>query len=159
MPRKQPLDYAFSLLELRDRSTGEIRRKMQQKGYLEVEINAAVERLSELDFLNDRRFAESYLRAQLGIRPRGRFELQAKLRQLYLPEDLIMETLEGYGSEAEEVQAREAARRWLSRKSDLPPPEQREKLARFLAGRGFGWEVIKRTLDQMLSVKDQNGKG
>lgn len=122
---------------------------MQEKGYAEEEIKAVVERLVELELLNDRVFAKKYLRYQLQIKPQGRYRIKGKLIQLAIPEELVREALSDYDADQELTQAQQAAEDWLERKGNLPTEEKRGKLARFLASRGFGWETTKKILDRI----------
>ncbi len=59
--RSNPLDYAFRLLSYRDRAWSEIERRMQEKGYLEKEIEEVKSKLEELDLINDSEFVSSYI--------------------------------------------------------------------------------------------------
>lgn len=144
-----PFNYALKLLQLRDRSQGEIEEKMKQKSYLEEEISATISKLGELEFINDRKFAASYVRNQLMLKPQGKRALWIKLKRLRLSDEIISEVLDKLDNKAESIQAHAAAERWLNQHRNLPDEERKVKLSRYLAGRGFGWETVKRVLESI----------
>jgi regulatory protein len=150
MSRKKPMESALYLLKLRDRSSGEIKEKMERKGFLKEEIEATMKDLTEKGLLDDQRFVENYLRYQLQLKPQGKYRLKMRLIQLHLENDLINQALNRIESKDEIELAKKAAQKWLNQKEKLPVEKKREKLARYLAGQGFGWEVIKAVIVQLL---------
>jgi regulatory protein len=151
---KKPIDYALFLLKIRDRSSGEIKEKMRQKGFSDQEIAETTNFLLDRGFLDDEKFARNYINFQLKIKPQGKYRLQMKLKQLYLPDEIIKEAILEYSPDEEITQAVELAEKWLGRKSGLEEAEKREKLARYLAGRGFNWDTVKKVFDRLAESPD-----
>ncbi|OQA04756.1 MAG: Regulatory protein RecX [bacterium ADurb.Bin400] len=149
MPKYEPLQYALSLLKLRDRTVGEMRDKMRRKGYLGEEVEQVIAKLLEKDLLNDQRFAESYLRSQVQYRPSGRHRIRAKMKQLFLSDQLIQSVMSGYDVGTETEKAKDLTQRWLAKKAGITDDEIRQKLGRFLSSRGFDWEVVREVLDRI----------
>lgn len=146
MSQKTPVNYALLLLKIRDRSTEEIRAKMRRKGFLESEITKTVDFLNDRKFLDDRKFAANYLKSQINNYPQGKRRLYAKLRQVYLPDDIITETLANIDSDGERQMAADAAERWLNKHQNVPAEEIKIKLSRYLAERGFNWEIAEEVI-------------
>jgi regulatory protein len=75
------LDTAIRMLARREHSAFELRRKLQQKGIGEAEIEEAIVRLQQEGLLSDQRYAESYIhmRKNKGYGPQ-RIALELKER-------------------------------------------------------------------------------
>lgn len=147
--RNSPLNYALMLLKIRDRGSQEIRVRMQRKGFIEEEIVTTIRFLEEQKLLDDRKFAENYLKSQLARSPQGKRRLYAKLKQTHLPNDIINEALNDIDSKTEAELAKEAAEHWLERNNNVPEEEIKPKLSRYLAGRGFGWDTVGDIIDRI----------
>lgn len=143
MPGKySPRNYALMLLKIRDRGTEEIKLKMRRKSFSESEIDETIKFLSEKKFIDDDKFARKYLQSQINRAPQGKRRLYAKMKQVYLSNDVINQTLKLIDADKEKDLAAEAASQWLLRNSRLPKEEIKPKLSRYLAGRGFGWDIV-----------------
>mgnify|MGYP001598281383 FL=1 len=147
MNRKKPIEYALYLLKIRDRSSGEIRQKMKRKDFSEREISEVLAFLDQKKFIDDEKFVRNYIRYQLDQKPQGKFKLKIGLLALKVPGEMIDRALSEYGSDEEKLMAKESAEKWLNRKKSIKKEEKRDKLARYLAGRGFGWEIIRSVLE------------
>jgi regulatory protein len=125
-------DRAMRLLAHRDRSRAELERALVDSGYPSTLSAALVERLVEVELVNDMRFAAAYTRtrlsAGLGIR-RIRRELADKGIAAETIELVINEETDGMD---ELARARDAlrGRRAATR-------QERDKLVRRLVSRGF----------------------
>jgi regulatory protein len=139
---------ALSLLEVRARATREIQTRLKQKGYEEGTIALVVEKLQQLELLDDALFARQWVEARSrtgGSRPLGRRRLSTELFQKGVAKDEVAEAVASVSDEDELVLAREAARKKVRR---VPTDQdtlraERQKLMGFLQRRGFGWEVVK----------------
>jgi regulatory protein len=132
---------ALRLLSGREHSRAELERKLGPHEEEPGQLQRVLDELEAKGFINHERVAESVVHrrgAKLGAM-RIRQELQAK----GLDPELVAQTVARLKS-TEVVRAREVWRR----KFDALPADaaERGKQARFLAGRGFGGEVIGRVL-------------
>lgn len=145
MPReKKPpalREQALACLARREHSRAELMRKLRQSGHVEDEIAALLDDFEARNWLSDRRFAESYV-ADHRARS-GPVKLAYELRLRGVGEDIIDAVLiESRDSELE--RAREVWRK----KFGTPPGDAQEKAKqmRFLQGRGFSQDVIRRAV-------------
>lgn len=157
----KPLEYALYLLKIRDRSVGEIRHKMSVRKCSKEEIEEVILFLNDKNFLNDERFASNFVRNQLSIKPQGKYKLEQRLKQLYVDEKIIKDVLGQIDIKEERDSAKELAERWLRKHTDnrihLPAGKAgiaedkklKEKLIRYLIGRGFDYETIKEILQNL----------
>lgn len=145
--REVALQAALRFLGYRARSRQELRQNLTKHEIPETVIEETLQRLEENGLLNDDAFARAWVENRSTFRPRGRRALKMELRQKGLPEDTIQSALEQ--ADGEETLALQAARKWARKLQGLQYLEFRNKLAGFLARRGFSYEVILPTVRQL----------
>ena len=136
-------DAALRLLARREHSRRELHSKLQLRAYEAQQIEQALDRLCEQDYLSDQRFAEAYV-AERVAKGFGALRIEAELRE------------RGIDGAATAAVLAPFAERWESLLADLlqrkfgsePPADRREwlKRARFLQSRGFRADSIRRVL-------------
>ncbi len=72
---------AARFLEARPRSTDEARRRLKDAGYRVDLVDAALDRLTELGYLDDAAFARAWVESRDRARPRGARALRDELRR------------------------------------------------------------------------------
>lgn len=71
---------ALQLIGRAEQSRQGLTLKLEQRGYSEPVVRRVLDRLTELDFINDRRFAEAWIHTQLGLsRTRSTMQLVSGL--------------------------------------------------------------------------------
>jgi regulatory protein len=125
-----------------------MRESLRRKGYSDKETETAIAKLVEWGYLDDEGYSREILRAMQRTCPIGRrravFELTRRLFDKELIERAVDEVFAGVG---EEELAALAARKYLSNKKNESTTEiERERLARWLQRRGFGFEAIHSAL-------------
>jgi len=71
---------AARFLEARPRSTDEVRRRLRDAGYRVDLVDAALDRLAQLGYLDDAAFARAWVESRDRARPRGARALRDELR-------------------------------------------------------------------------------
>lgn len=149
---------AVRLLEARPRSVAEVRRRLRGSGYPPPLVDAAVERLEELGFLDDETFARSWVESRDRARPRGERALRSELLGKGIDRaviDLVLAERRGEGearpdSEEAPVDADEAAARRLTARHArslarvTDPRVRRQRAYALLARNGFDPDVAAR---------------
>lgn len=151
--KRQDVFYqAQAILARRDHSAAEVKAKLARKGFTKDEIAKTVDFLQEKKLLDDALFAKEYIESILRAKPVGPRYLSAKLKQKGVGEGIIQETLgEIKGREA--ILAEQAAAQWKrlhpSTSSGQVPKhaQDKQRLFRFLASRGFTQDVISAIMD------------
>ncbi len=135
---------ALRLLALRDHSRAELARKLAPLGTPE-EVHATIDRMSELGLQSDRRFAEAWVRSKAGRF--GTTRLRMELARRGIDTDTVAEVLAHNELDSDLERARGV---WTS-KFGSPAQDRREwaRQARFLQGRGFSSEVIRKLLKEV----------
>jgi len=143
-------EQAISLLARRMRTEAEVRRALCAKGYSSEVVRAVVRELRRQGYLDDRRYAETYVELRTASSPRGRWVLLAELRKKGVDREIADDALRHLDAEEEYRLARSLAERRLTRLGG-EEEERRMRLARFLLGRGFSASVVLRVLEECFS--------
>ena len=143
---------ALAMLDRRDYSRAELLKKLVEKGENETEAAAAVERLAELGFVDDARYAPIIVRhyAAKGYGPQ---RVRQELQRRGIPKDLWDEAMEQMPRQDDTVD------RLLRSKLKSEPPDRAElkKAQDFLLRKGYGWDEIKAALGRYNSeIEEEN---
>lgn len=136
-------DYALYLVSLRMYSQGNLIKKLKEKGYSDEEVLSAINRLTELKYLDDRQYAQIYLENLIKYRNFGYFGVKKKLLEKRLAPELVNKLMQNFTLK-EEVKI---GKRLLSSKALVMAPNgkgkiAKEPVARKLQSRGFRSEAI-----------------
>lgn len=123
----------------RDHSAAELRRKLGRRGGAPEDLDGLLQGLAEEGLLDEARFAQGYVRRRAG-RGFGRARILQELVQRGVPRPEAEEALEEVELPDELEQAVELARRRRA------SGRATDSIARFLQGRGFPSEVIRKAL-------------
>jgi regulatory protein len=86
---------AARFLEARPRSRDEVRRRLRDAGYRAELVEAALDRLTDLGFLDDAAFARSWIESRDRARPRGARALRDELHRMGVAETDVESALAG----------------------------------------------------------------
>ncbi|GAB1395103.1 hypothetical protein MASR1M60_32670 [Rhodocyclaceae bacterium] len=133
---------AVRLLTRREHTRAELARKLAPHGS-EEEIDTVLNELAKSGLQSDARFAESYLRSQAGRL--GGARLRQTLRQKGVCAELVQTHIEDLPDELARAHGV-----W-QKKFAVVPADAKEwaKQARFLQGRGFSSEIIRKLLKEI----------
>jgi regulatory protein len=138
--RQQALETALRLLARSPRSEKDLRQSLRRRGLGWEAVDAASERMRELGYLDDAKFARSFVESRQSATPRSRRYLAFELGQKGVARELAAPALE---SVSDEDAAYEAARRRLPSLRGADYATFQRRLGSFLAGRGFGYGVAR----------------
>jgi regulatory protein len=133
---------AIALLARRDYASGELRARLERKGFNAQIVACTIAELAEERALDDARYAGNYV-SYCAARGQGPLRIAAELKALELPADLIEAALAG-GPDW-----RESAREVRNRKFGPEPPADwpdKARQVRFLQYRGFSSDHIRLAL-------------
>jgi regulatory protein len=143
----------ISLLSRRPHSKREITQYLQKKHATDKQKEIIVQKLENLNYINDEEFVVWWIDQRKTFRPKGKIAIFQELRQKGVDEKLIKSVF-GKSEEKKENSdfsvALELGKKRYERVKNLPEMEVKTKLSRFLAGRGFEWEIIKDVIDSLL---------
>lgn len=110
-------------------------------------VEQAIERLIELNYLNDLEYAKHYISDRARFRPRGKMMIQRELMARGIAkEELQIAFVDGEEAYDESGSAEELIRRKERAWGGLDVKKKREKAYRFLQSKGFGRDTIYKVL-------------
>ena len=130
---------ALDLLSRRDHSRVELRQKLIQKGAQVEEIGPLLDELEGLGYLDDRRFAENFVRFRAG-KAWGRRRYGQELAKRGVDSEIVKEILETT-PELTYQSMDEKLRRLVER--ELSRGKEPDKVAASLARKGFALPAIR----------------
>lgn len=145
---------AVNLLSYRPRSMQEIRQRLRKKDYDEIVIEEAIERMSNLAYLDDTTFARFWIESRNRSKPRGKTALRYELRQKGVADDIIHELLDDLVDE--QSAAYQAAQVRVRRMRGKTQFEFKRKIGSFLQRRGFGYDAVKQALDTLIEELEED---
>ncbi len=140
---------ALSLLDFSARASGEMRRKLLLKGYLEPVVDAAIQRLSENRLIDDARYAERVVESACG--KVGLFALKRKLRAKGIDEETAEAALDAVDEADQLDAAKHLAQKLLHKYAAQDERQARAKISQALARRGFSWDVVSAALEGLFN--------
>ena len=132
---------ALQLLDKRDYSRTELLRKLAEKDFDEAEATEAVDRLVELGFVDDARYAPIIVR-HYAAKGYGAQRVRQELQRRGIPKELWDEAMEQMPQQDDTVDRLLRSRL----KSDAPDRAELKKASDFLLRKGYGWDEIKAAL-------------
>jgi regulatory protein len=131
------------LLEVQPRSRRDLARRLAERGHARADIEDALSRLEAVGVLDDRVYAEGFIRRRLRLRPRGRALLRRELKVRGVEGPVADQVLDAFSSELDEVAlARAVLARRSSRWSKLTPAQRRRRAVGTLRRLGFAPAAI-----------------
>ena len=147
---------ALRLLEFADRTEKQLRDKLLEGGFSEEETEDALEYARSFHYLDDRRYAENFVRARLG--EKSLFEIRHMLRDRGVsPENIELVLMQS--EEQEEGSDRETVERLFLKKygrQDLSDPKVYERAFRYFSNRGFRYEDIRAALEAAIGRAEED---
>ncbi len=137
-------EWALRTLQISPKSERDLYRKLERKFESDL-AKRVVKRLKDADLLNDRRLAERLVSELVASKTKSKKEILLKLRQKGIPNDLARGVVMKVESEEDTVMKLALVKnRKLS--ADLPWKERYEKVASYLARKGFGYSDIRKAV-------------
>lgn len=129
----------LNLLSYRQRSEWELRDYLRRKKQDDNDIEKTLSKLSENGYVDDRRFAKSWVETRRLLKPMSQKRLRLELRQKRIADDIIDEILA-----EDETNELDVLKEIIERKAKRYPDKQ--KLMQYLARQGFSYDNIKSAL-------------
>lgn len=146
------LNSSYRFLSYRPRSEKEIRDYLKKKKASNLTIKNIIQKLISNKFIDDEEFTRWWIEQRTKIKPKGVRFIKFELKQKGIDKDLIEKVFEDSSEEiiTDFEKALNLAQRRMTRYKNEEPRKRYEKLARFLASKGFDFDVIKKVIDQVL---------
>jgi regulatory protein len=134
-------DRVLNLLSYRMRSEWEIRDYLRRKSAAPSEIDQLVTRLSKLGYVNDQRFAESWVESRRYGKPISQRKLRAELAAKRIDSAIIDAVMK---ADSTAVDEQSILKQLVAKKRQRYPDDA--KFMQYLARQGFRYDDIKSAL-------------
>ena len=142
---------SLRFLSYRPRSEKEIRVNLQRKKAEPSIIKKVIAKLKEQKFLNDEEFAKWWGESRSRFKPRSSRLVKLELKQKGISRETIDKMIYDLRLTINDLeQAKKLVEKRIERVRNLSKQEIYQKLGGFLARRGFDWETIKQSIDELI---------
>lgn len=142
---------AIRLLEHRDRTASDLRKRLGDRGFDADVLADTLERLQREGFVDDARFAQRYAESMRELRGYGERRIQLELSRRGIDKELVASVSSVARADEQETADRLAVARARRFPTDLPREQALRRLAGYLSRKGFGpdvvWSAAKRALE------------
>jgi regulatory protein len=148
-------DKALKLIARRDHFRAELAEKLRRKGFDEPDVDRALERLEDLDLVDDEALAVRFVEFRSVDRGWGPRRLTAEMRRRGVERDLA-ERMSRIDDELHDRALATAVRRVELRAKEgwWRLPEGRARLVKSLIGRGFTTDVAYRAIADLAAERE-----
>lgn len=137
---------ALRFLSFRPRSEKEVRDFFNKKKVDPQIIEKIINFLKEKNFINDQKFVAWWIEQRTTFKPRSLRLIKMELQQKGIADELIEFPISN-----DKEQAIKLIERKIEKYKDLPKYEIYQKLGPFLARKGFNYDTIKASIDEILT--------
>lgn len=147
---------ALKFLSFRPRSEKEVRDNLLKKKASSSTIDFVVKKLKDQKFLDDKEFASWWIEQRTVVKPTGLRIIKIELKRKGIGKELIEEILENteHLVHNELEMARGLVQKRINRYKGLERQKIYQRLGGFLSRRGFDYDTIKKTIDEVISKEE-----
>ena len=138
-------NFALNKISYSQKSTYEIRQKLKEQKFSEDVIEKIIEYLDSYGFLDDESYVKSYIRDKDEISNWSRGKIRFMLKRKHIDDNIIEDYIYMISDEREAEKAR-----FFADKNDFSY-ENRAKIFRHLASKGFDVDIINQVLNERFS--------
>ncbi|MBC5995663.1 recombination regulator RecX [Romboutsia ilealis] len=144
---------ALNILSKADQAEKKIREKLSND-FEEDTINRVIEFLKKNNFINDNLLAQKIVNTNLNLNKCGKNRIKQNLYNKGLDASAINEAMSDIDNDAEFENAMYLAKKRYERLKNEDKRKIHQKLSQHLAYKGFNYDIIKRTLNKLLSYDE-----
>jgi regulatory protein len=136
-PAQRAKDICLRLLEFRPRTRAELQQALARKGIDTDTVEQVLSRLDAVGLIDDKSFAEMWVRSRHTYEGLGRQAIAAELRRKGVDDTVTADALTTVDYATEEERARQLVRKKLRTLTTADPPTKVRRLVGMLARKGY----------------------
>ena len=152
---QKALSFALGYISYRQRSVFEIRKKLEDR-YTECLTKEVLQRLVEMDLVDDEKFAMAWSESRNQFKPKSAALIHQELANKGIEKRIIQETL---NTANDEETAYNAGKKFVSRKDWSSKKVLELRLTSHLIRRGYSYYIIRKTVDVLWKENQQGLAG
>lgn len=149
------LQLALNYISYQLRTVQEVDRFLKEKEFTSENRKKIIERLAELQVIDDAFYAQSYVRTQLALSDKGPKQIQQKLKQKGIKETIIQDALQLFDEQSEVDLALRTAMKLNQRIHHKSHRERLQKIRLGLLQKGYQSQVIEQVMGQIEIEEDE----
>lgn len=147
----QALQALMRLCSRAEKSSGDAMRLMRTWDVPETERQGVLDRLIELRFIDDARYAEAYAREKSRLSGWGAKKISFQLRQKGISNAIISHTLSTLDNDEQKVRLEDKLQKKLRTTKAANNYELRGKLLRYAMSLGYEYDSAKDIIDKIIA--------
>lgn len=152
---KEAYNASLRYLTFKDRTEQEVQEQLKRKGFDEAIVQSVLDKLKELNFLDDEKYALRYVKDRWAYSDSGSNRIKRDLEKKGIRRERIQSLVEEYCPEDEEIKkAKELAGKLEKRYEKDPLSKKKEKMGNVLQGKGYPLGVIFQALGDLEKGED-----
>ncbi len=139
---------AVKFLSLKLRTSFEVKEKLIELGYEDNTISQVINDLTEIDYINDYKFATKYISEKTKLKPKSIKLMEMELDNKGIPNEIISSVIEELNPD-DDLVALELLKKRYSKYREYDE-NLIKKMKSYLAGRGFSYNQISKAISKYL---------
>lgn len=139
--------FALKQISYSQKTSFDIRKKLKDKQFSKDSIDKTIEYLEKFNLINDEIYVRSFVNDKSNISSWSKNKIFYKLKLKGIDDCIINKYLDLIDYEDEYKKALELAKRKVHNDFSF---ENKQKIYRFLANRGFSYDIIKKCLSEII---------
>lgn len=152
---EQALRSLMNLCVKAERSEFDVRRLLERWGIAEGERQRIVDTLVRERFVDNRRYAEAYVREKVRFCGWGRYKIRAALRAKRIDESIVEEALEQVDGASMREKLEHRLQMKMNRTRARDAYDLRGKLVRYGAGLGFDTDTVLEVVERLMKERGE----
>ncbi len=152
---EQALRSLMNLCVKAERSEFDVRRLLERWGVAEGERQRIVDTLVRERFVDNRRYAEAYVREKVRFSGWGRYKIRAALRAKRIDEAIVEEALEQVDGASMREKLEHRLQMKMNRTRARDAYDLRGKLVRYGAGLGFDTDTVLEVVERLMKERGE----
>ncbi|HIW20026.1 MAG TPA: RecX family transcriptional regulator [Candidatus Alistipes pullicola] len=152
---EQALRSLMNLCVKAERSEFDVRRLLERWGVAEGERQRIVDTLVRERFVDNRRYAEAYVREKVRFSGWGRYKIRAALRAKRIDESIVEGALEQVDGASMREKLEHRLQMKMNRTKSRDAYDLRGKLVRYGAGLGFDTDTVLEVVERLMKERGE----
>lgn len=152
---EQALRSLMNLCVKAERSEFDVRRLLERWGVAEEVRQRIVDTLVRERFVDNRRYAEAYVREKVRFSGWGRYKIRAALRAKRIDEAIVEEALEQVDGASMREKLEHRLQMKMNRTKSRDAYDLRGKLVRYGAGLGFDTDTVLEVVERLMKERGE----
>lgn len=145
---QKTLDKLLRFAMVRPRSEKEIKDYFRRKEVHESLYKELLEKLKYFELLDDVKFAKWWVEQRAEFKSKSIRVIKQELLQKGIDRNIIEDIL-GETKIDEEKMAKDLLQKKAYKWKNLEPREAKQKMSQYLVGKGFGWSIIEKIIEEL----------